>query len=122
MRLPVSPASMKPCLYGVQRGPVLLPDTQYPSSFGKERYQRTVAAVDADGKLYVMVTKDVSTLEGVARFFYTLRPDLKIKSVLNLDGGESSGLLLAVSGQPPVVVGNVNGLVASALEISKKKK
>lgn len=104
------------CIDAVQRYPVLSADS---SQVETSRSQRTVVAVDGGGRLLIFVTLDKTTLSGVAAFLYRSTPTMNIQSALNLDGGPSSGLILA--GDPTgngQTFGNIDGLVASAITIS----
>lgn len=115
---PVSGMSLQKCSDAVQRGPLL--SNLAGVAGASDRYRRTVVALDQEGKLLMLVTNEKTTLSDLAAFLYTSKPDLKIQSALNLDGDTSSGMLLAAgSGQAmPVTIGNVDGLVASAIAIT----
>jgi uncharacterized protein YigE (DUF2233 family) len=106
------------CIHAVQRGPVLGPDLQYPASYSQEKYTRSAVAVDTNGRLIVLVTNDPVSLHSMARFLYKSTLNLSLRSILNLDGGPSSGLILSSehTGIPPTI-GNVDALVASAIAI-----
>ena len=106
------------CVYAVQRGPVLGPSLHYPASYAQDKYTRSAVAVDDKGRLIILVTTDSISLTSMAYFLYKSKLNLSIQSVLNLDGGPSSGLML--SNQQPgltTAVGNVDALVASAIAI-----
>lgn len=106
------------CVDAVQRGPLLTSRAPYVSETWNQRFRRTVAALDGDGNLYIMVTKDAATLTSVSDYFFGSQSNLRVKTLLNLDGDESSGLVVkGTGGTPSTVVGNVHGLVASALAI-----
>ena len=108
----------KQCQYAVQRGPILSRDF---ANDNKSRYRRTVVAVDAQGRLLVMVTKQVATLLSISSFLYS-QADLAIRSALNLDGDVSSGLMFADDQDvKDRVFGTVDGLIASAITIRGPK-
>ena len=108
------------CIYAVQRGPFLPPDFHQITDSLKGVAHRTVIALDDKNNLYILVTKDHSTLGAIAAFLYS-RTDFEIVSALNLDGSSSSGLIVESSPYTPgghgtsFSVGNVNGLVASGI-------
>jgi len=119
----VNSSEIKSCTYAVQRGPLLTPGFVYPHSYQIDRHLRSAVAVDGAGTLIVIITRDPCTLQSLGDFFFRSGLDLKIEAVLNLDGDGSSGLILAPSDvRNATNLGNVDGLIASALEISPRSK
>lgn len=119
-RILIVPVSSKipNCGDAVQRGPLLSADT---SGLDKSRFRRTVAAVDAKGNLLVLVTRDQATMGGIADFLYQSTPAMNIQTALNLDGDVSSGLIAPSDGtRKALEIGNVDGLIASAIAIYRK--
>jgi exopolysaccharide biosynthesis protein len=119
---PSSFRSLK-CQYAVQRGPILgrsaLGSTASSTGQKEERYRRTVFALDNKARLLILLTDGEATLSSIATYLYS-STSLVVQSVLNMDGDRSSGLLL--SGDLDYKfreIGNVDGLVASAITISK---
>lgn len=116
----ISSRAPKGCEDAVQRGPFLSKELSEVDNSG--RYRRTVAAVDGQGRLLILVTRDGATLSSVASFLYGTEHNLGVSSALNLDGDASSGLIFASSeGIKDSVVGSVDGLVASAIAIGKRR-
>ena len=61
---------------------------------GGERARRTAVAQDGNGRiLFILATSGSLTLNDFTR--YLAESDLELQVALNLDGGSSSGLLLA---------------------------
>ena len=62
--------------------------------------RRTVVAQDRAGRiLFFVANRGTFTLHGLSR--YLVESDLELDVALNLDGGPSSGLLLAGEGDDP---------------------
>lgn len=111
----------KGCLDAVQRGPFLSQDlTQENDS--SARFRRTVVAVDGGGRLVILVTKDGTRLSAISALLFEGKLNLDIRAALNMDGAASSGLIVADDqGVKDSVIGNVDGLVASAIAIRKRR-
>jgi exopolysaccharide biosynthesis protein len=106
------------CSYAVQRGPVI---DRASAHLGIDWHLRTVIAIDTQQRLLILVTRDPATLNGIAAFLYAPSSDLNVQSALNMDGDASSGLLIAPQLKAvPSEVGNVDGLVASAIAVCGK--
>jgi uncharacterized protein YigE (DUF2233 family) len=117
---PVLKMDARKCAQAVQRGPLL----SSASSTGgtNERHRRTAVALDDKGRLVIVVTHDKTTLSALATFLYTSELVMKVQSALNLDGDASSGLLLDdPSNGKRISIGNVDGLVASAIAVTGRK-
>lgn len=87
-------ASNEPLMFALQSFPLLVKpggELGFPEEDGQSA-RRTVVAQDGDGRLLFIVTSAV-TLHQLSRFLVT--SDLGLDVALNLDGGPSSGLLLA---------------------------
>lgn len=86
------------------------------------RSRRSTVALDDRGRLVLLVTEP-TTLSAVAAFLYKTELDLRVQSALNLDGSTSSGLIMTTgpSDTEPIVIGNVDGLVASAIVVTERK-
>lgn len=111
----------KDCPEAVQRGPFLSWEL-VSANDDSGHHRRTVAAVDKQGRLLILVTKEGATLSSVVSFLYGSKPDLGVLSALNLDGDASSGLIFAGSeGIKEPTVGSVDGLVASAIAIRRRR-
>jgi len=108
------------CLDAVQRGPFLSQDLTAAND-GSGQFRRTVVAVDNEGRLLILVTKEGVRLSAIAALLYGSKLNLGIRAALNLDGAASSGLIFANDqGVKDAVTGNVDGLVASAIAIRKR--
>jgi uncharacterized protein YigE (DUF2233 family) len=108
------------CTDAVQRGPILTADPHSIEDLGTVRSERTVAAVDSDHRLLLLVTNGKASLSAIASFLYSRSANLGIQFALNLDGSSSSGLLLRdiSKGRPSeTLAGNIDVLVASAILI-----
>ena len=109
------------CQDAVQRGPFLSKELS-PAGDDSGHYRRTVAAVDGQGRLLILVTREGATLSSVVSFLYGSDQGLGVLSAMNLDGDASSGLIFARSeGLKESIVGSVDGLVASAIAIRKRR-
>jgi hypothetical protein len=75
-----------------------------------------VVAVDAVGRLLILVTRETTELSAIVSYLFVSSRDLNIQAALNLDGDVSSGLVFASHGKLQTL-GNVDGLVASAIAI-----
>jgi uncharacterized protein YigE (DUF2233 family) len=84
-----------PLLAAVQAFPMLLTSGgAVPTEDDGQRARRTVVAQDGEGHVYFMVAAHGHfTLFGLSRFL--LASDLGLERALNMDGGASSGMLLA---------------------------
>ncbi|MCI0396860.1 MAG: phosphodiester glycosidase family protein [Chloroflexi bacterium] len=90
---PYDPA--EPLLAGLQSFPMLVRPSGviYPEEDGLMA-RRTVVAQDRQGRfLFIIAGTGTFTLHQISR--YLVESDLEIEAALNLDGGPSSGLLLA---------------------------
>jgi len=107
------------CAYAVQKGPLIFRETAASVS---DFNHRTVIAVDEQQRLLILITEDAASLPGIAAFLYASSPELNVQSALNMEGGATSGLLIApeLKAQPSEV-GNVDGLVASAIAVYSRK-
>lgn len=115
----LSSSVQESCSDAVQRGPILSQDFV---NNAQSRYRRTVAAVDSQGRFLLVVTKQPTTLSAVHSFLYHSTADLGVRSALNLDGDSSSGLIFGEDeGVKEVVTGTVDGLVASAITIRRRR-
>lgn len=108
------------CSDAVQRGPLLSDSLSGKGVSGRSR--RSTVALDDRGRLVLLVTEP-TTLSAVAAFLYKTELDLRVQSALNLDGSTSSGLIMTTgpSDTEPIVIGNVDGLVASAIVVTERK-
>lgn len=116
--VPVSATAAQSCVDAVQRGPYLSKES-LSAVDAEQRYRRTLAGVDGDGRLLILVTRESTTLAGVASFLYTSKLNLNVQTALNLDGDRSSGLLVA-DGKSGIEIGSIDGLIASAIVIQAK--
>jgi uncharacterized protein YigE (DUF2233 family) len=114
--LPLSTVNSTRCLDAVQRGPFLSQDSLRVSDPSSKRYRRTVVAVDSVGRLLILVTREATELSAIVSYLFVSNSDLHIQSALNLDGDVSSGIVFARDDSLQTV-GNVDGLVASAIAI-----
>ena len=117
--LPLLVGVFPSCTDAVQRGPFFSRETKSFAESAEQKYRRTVVAVDGQGRLLILVTRERASLSALASFLYTSPLGLNVQSALNLDGDVSSGLVLA-KGSQLVTVGNVDGLNASSIAIYKK--
>jgi uncharacterized protein YigE (DUF2233 family) len=117
--LPLSSTKLPKCSDAVQRGPFLSRDSVSVSDPSTKRYRRTVAALDTNGRLLILVTRESASLSAIVSYLYVSNLNLNIQFALNLDGDVSSGLVLARD-EKLTTLGNVDGLVASAIAIYKK--
>lgn len=88
--------AQEPLLAALQAFPMLLTPGGAPGPQEDDgiRARRTVVALDNEGHLYfIIATQGHFTLYGLSR--YLQASDLTLDRALNLDGGASSGLLLA---------------------------
>lgn len=115
---PVSANVAVNCIDAVQRGPYISSDAFKPEGHD-QRYRRTVASVDNSGRLLILVTRQGSTLSGLASFLFSPQTGLSIQKALNLDGDRSSGLLVTRS-DSEVEVGSTDALIASAIVIQSR--
>ena len=115
--LPLS-RSQPRCFDAVQRGPYMSREFLSVPDAPSRRYRRTIAAIDGDGQLLILVTNEKATLSSVAAFLYASNSKLDVRSALNLDGDTSSGLIVATGGDLRTV-GNIDRLIASAIAIFK---
>jgi uncharacterized protein YigE (DUF2233 family) len=113
--VPVSPAAEPDCIDAVQRGPYLTRDSVSVVD-ATHRSRRTAVAVDRYGRLLILVTKDRATEWAINAFLYASKLGLNTETALNLDGDVSSGMTVAI-GKMKTEIGNIDGLVASALAI-----
>jgi hypothetical protein len=77
-----------------------------------------VVAIDGDGRLLILVTRENATLLGMSAFLFAASSKLDVRSALNLDGDVVSGLIVA-AGSTLTTVGSSDSLVASAIGIFK---
>ena len=65
-----------------------------------------------------MVTQEATSLEAISRYFFGVEGNLKTTNLLNMDGAESSGLVLrSGTANLSLNVGNIHGLVTLAIAI-----
>jgi uncharacterized protein YigE (DUF2233 family) len=119
--LALSDVGMASCTDAVQRGPYMSRES-VSAQDSNLRSQRTAVAVDANGSLLILVTKEGITLSSLATFLYSSKLNLNVQAVLNLDGGVSSGLLATNGTSSEIAIGNTDALVASAVAIDVKPK
>ena len=104
------------CRDAVQRGPFLSAQVSSVPDTWRQHFQRTIVATDKDGRLLIMVTQEPASLEAISRYFFGADAKLGTTNLLNMDGAESSGLILR-SDATNLEAGNIHGLVASAIAI-----
>lgn len=97
---PYDPA--EPLQAALQSFPLLIKpggEIGFPDEDGQQA-RRTVVAQDRAGRiLFLVANRGTFTLHGLSR--YLAASDLELDVALNLDGGPSSGLLLAGEGEEP---------------------
>lgn len=97
---PYDPA--EPLQAALQSFPLLVKpggESGFPEEDGQQA-RRTVVAQDRAGRiLFLIANRGTFTLHGLSR--YLAASDLELDVALNLDGGPSSGLLLAGEGEEP---------------------
>ncbi len=108
------------CNSAVQAGPIVVEGGRNvigtPERSALGAYQRSLAALDGSGKLFLMTTSKVHLYE-LAQCLVKELKKLDIREVLNLDGDTSSGLVIAAPGSTRREIGSTTSLVASAIAV-----
>lgn len=117
----LSSTRLPSCVDAVQRGPFLPRNFAPIHGFSDGAYRRTIAAVDGENRLLLLVTNDPASFSAIVSFLYSSQSGLDVQSAFGLDSAASSGLLVSgANSESPdggIAAGNINQLVASAIAI-----
>jgi len=111
------------CVDAVQRGPFFTSSFRSTTDSHTDQSERGIVALDAKGRLVIMITEGPVTISTAATYLFSSKAGLEIRSALNLVGSRTCGLLVTNSpgkskqSESALAVGNVDGLVASAIAI-----
>lgn len=107
--------------FAIQSGPLIIEPNGnigiYRSERQKEKFRRSVIALDKKDRLLLITTTDVHLFD-LASFLKKAEVNggLECKVALNLSGDTQSGLIITQEGSP-VEIGNVNAIIPSAIGI-----
>lgn len=113
------------CDYALQAGPVLI---EYPAKIvvykneprKYQKYRRSIVAIDRRGRLLLITTSE-GHLYDIAKFLVKSDAEggLDCMTALNLSGDVQSGIYMSHKGKP-IVDGNIDVPIASAIAVFKK--
>lgn len=113
------------CIYAVQAGPILVESPGKRVVYKNEpkkyqKYRRSIIGIDKKGKL-LLITSSEANLYDLAQFLIKTESQggLDCIAALNLSGDVESGIYMR-NKDIPIVSGNVDVPIASAISISKK--
>jgi exopolysaccharide biosynthesis protein len=98
----LEPYAGEPLEQAIQAFPMLMTNGQasFANTQGDRISRRTIAAQDVQGRIVLIATTSVIGMKLVDLSSYLASTDLQLVNAVNLDGGGSTMLALAVPGQP----------------------